>query len=230
MLIPRKKITRAELKRDPLMEAVYNTRQFGIEHRARIIKYGGGGLILLTAILIGLYLNGLHNEKAAAVSGMVAIDFSQLQYTRVIDRVPSKMEEFGGLPAFGPAVYFLARSELIVSDTLRAEEHFTLYIDDYGDDRVLRAGAYTGLGIIADSRGLHAQAGDFYRRASQAAETDFLRHSNAVHAGRSFILANEPKKAVKILRPLLDNEQFNRQLQGEAAAIIAQAEVVLGRI
>ena len=230
MLTPRKNITRAELKRDPLMEALYNARQFQIKHSAEIYKYGGGGLILLVLLLVGLNWRGGQNDKAAAVAGMVAIDFSQLQYTQVIDRVPAKMEEFGGLPAFGPAVYFLARSELIVSDTLRAEEHFALYLDDYGDDRLLRAGAYTGLGIIADSRGLHAEAGDFYRRASQAADTDFLRHSNAVHAGRSFILAGEPKKAVKILQPLLDNAQFSRQLQGEAATIVARAEVALGRM
>ena len=186
--------------------------------------------MLLLLLILGMNWRSSQNEQAAAIAGMVTMDFSQEQYTQIISRVSSRENEFGGLPAFGPAVYFLARSELIVADTVRAEKHFKLYLDDYGKDPLLTTGSYTGLGIIAESRGLHAEAGDYYRRASDSASTDFLRHSNAVHAGRSFLLANQPDRAVKILQPMLDGEEFSRQLAGEAALIVAQAEVILGRM
>ena len=230
MLKPHKKITRAELRRDPLMEGVYKARQFGSAHRDDLVKYGGGAAVLLILFLFGMNWRSGQNEEARSISGIVAMDFSKQQYSQVISQVSSRMEDYGGLPAFGAAVFFLARAELIVADTLRAEQHFRLYLDDYGDDELLAAGAYSGLGIIADSRGTYGEAGDYYRKAYKIAGTDFMRHSNAVHAGRSYLLANQPGQTLEILQPLLEHEQLNRQIAAEAATIVAQAEIVLGRM
>ena len=229
MLKPRKKITRAELKRDPLMDTLYRMRQFWTAHQRRLTSYGGGlALVVVLSLIIGQWRSG-KNDEAATVAGIATMDFGQGRYSAVIDQITPALDEFGGLPAFGNAVFLLARSELLAGDSLLARRHFELFLDDYDENAVLVAGAWTGLGVIAEGLGEFAEAGEHYRKASKAAPTRSLRQGNTLFAGRSLILAGQPAQALKLLRPLLNEADLDLRTSNQALTLRARAEAELRR-
>ena len=137
MLKPRKKITRKELKRDPLMEALYRLRHWWLEHKKPVSRLGSIGLIVIILAVLVFRWRASQNEKAAALTGMAFVEFGRDNYHSVIAQLSPYVEEYSGLKSFGNGLFLLARSELFVGDSTRAEEHYHLYLDEYGNDPLL---------------------------------------------------------------------------------------------
>jgi tetratricopeptide (TPR) repeat protein len=224
MLKPRKKITRKELKRDPLMEFIYRARQLWMEHRKVLSRYGGLALIVVVLVVLVIRWRSTQNEKAASEVGIAFIEFAQGNYNTVIAQLSGSVEEYSGLKSFGNGLFLLARSELMVGDTTGAELHFRRYIDDYGKDRLITASALAGLGVIIEGRGEYHEAAQLYRRASKLAPTAALVQRYAVFAGRDFILADQPEAALKVLKPLLEAGGLDFRTKSEVQGLVASAE------
>jgi len=230
MLKPRKKITKSELKHDPLLDGVYKVRQFWTENKSQINRYGGGAIVALIILLVGLNWRNNQDEKAAAISGVATIDYAQDNHALVIASVSPVLDEFVGLPSFGPALYLLARSELVTADTANAENHFRAFLSDYSGDDLLEVGAHTALGVIADSRLDHATAAGHFQKASKAATTHYLIQTNLIHASRSYLRAGQPEMTIKLLERAIDSGDLDRRLVGSAQMLLSEAEVTLGRM
>lgn len=230
MLKPRKKITRKELKRDPLMEFIYRLRQFWIQYRKSLSRYSGLALIAVVLVVLVLRWRGTQNEKAASAVGIAFIEFAQGNYHTVIAQLSGSVEEYSGLKSFGNGLFLLARSELMVGDTSAAERHFRRYIDDYGKDRLITSGALAGLGVIIEGRQGYQEAAQLYQRASKLAPTAALEQRYAVFAGRDFILADQPEAALKVLKPLLEAGGLDFRTRSEVQGLVASAEAIALRI
>jgi len=230
MLKPRKKITRKELKRDPLMEALYRLRQWWMDHRARVSRYGGLTVVLLVLVVLVTRWRASQNEKATAEVGKAFVEFARGNYNTVIAQLSPLVDEYSGLKSFGNGLYLLARSELFVGDTTGAEEHYQRYLDDYGRDPLLKSGAQAGLGIIAEGSGNHPVAADFFKKASRSAPTASLRQQYAIYAGRNYVLSQMPEEALETLQPLLEEEELDFQARSEVQSLVASAEVMRGKM
>lgn len=224
MLKTRKKITRKELKHDPLMDTLYGLRQGWLEHQSIISKMGVAVLIIL---VVGVLINrwrATEDEQAAAAVGVAFVEFGQGNYNTVIAQLGPYVSEYGGLKSFGNGLYILARSELMVGDSLSAELHYRQYLDEYGGDPLIACGALAGLGVIAEGQGAFGEAADQFKKASRRAPTSSFRQRYAVYAGRSYILAGLPDDALKILSPLLDEEDLDFQMTNDVQGLVAAAE------
>lgn len=228
MLKPRKKITRKELKRDPLMEALYRLRHFWLENRTRISRYGSISLVVIILVFLVVRWRASQNEKAAAVVGQAFVEYGQGNYSAVIALLSAHVDEYSGFKAFGNGLYLLARSELFLGDTTGAEEHYRHYIDDYGNDPLLKAGALAGLGIIAEGRWQYQDAADLFLRANQSAPTASLKQQYAIYAGRNYILSGQPEEALEILKPILQEGELDFQIRSEVQALVSSAEALEG--
>ncbi|MFB0514987.1 MAG: tol-pal system YbgF family protein [Candidatus Neomarinimicrobiota bacterium] len=226
MLKPRKKITRKELKRDPLMEALYRLRHWWLVHNKRVSRYGGIALVVLVLVVLVTRWRASQNEKAAAAVGIAFVEFSQGNYNTVISQLSAYVDEYSGLKSFGNGLYLLARSELFMGDTTGAEEHYRRYLDDYGKDPLLKAGAQAGLGIIAEGQKRHAEAAESFKQASKSAPTASLKHQYAIYAGRNYLLAQQPEEALKLLQPFLDNNELDFQTRNEIQILVTSAEAM----
>jgi tetratricopeptide (TPR) repeat protein len=223
MLKPRKKITRKELKRDPLLEVLYTLRHWWVANKKAVSRYGGLALIIVILSVLVIRWRATQNEKAAAVAGIAHIEFSNGNYNAVIATLGDVVEEYSGLKSFGHGLYLLARSEFFVQDTLNAEIHYRLYLDDYGKDPLLKSGAYAALGLIAEGRGNYSESAELFRKAGQSAPTTKLAYQYSIYAGRNYLLASQPAEALTILQPLLADEELDYQVSSEIQELIATA-------
>ncbi|MBA7616472.1 MAG: tetratricopeptide repeat protein [Calditrichaeota bacterium] len=168
------------------------------------------------------------NEKAAAVVGMAFVEYGQGNYSTVITLLNAHVDEYSGLKSFGNGLYLLARSELFIGDTTGAEEHYRRYLDDYGKDPLIKAGALTGLGIIAEGRGQYSDAAELFKKANRSAPTASLKQQYAIYAGRNYILSEQPAEALDILQPILDSDELDFQKRSEVQALVASAKALSG--
>lgn len=226
MLKPRKKITRKELKRDPLMEAIYRLRQWWLGHKKQVYRYGGIGLVVVVLAVFVVQSRAKLDKDAAIVVGQAFVEYGQGNYNAVIAILSAHVDEYSGLESFGNGLYILARSELIVGDTTRAEEHYRRYLDDYGNDPLIKAGALAGLGIIAEWRAQYNDAAGLFKKASQSAPTASLKQQFAIYAGRNYILSAQPGEALEILQPILGEGELDFQTRSEIQALVSSAEAL----
>ena len=223
MLKPRKKITRKELKRDPLLEILYTLRHWWMDNNKVVSRYGGLALIIVILSVLIFRWRASQDEKAAAVAGIAHVEFSNGNYNTVIATLSDVAEEYSGLKSFGNALFLLARSELYVQDTLNAEMHYRLYLDEYGKDPLLKSGAFAGLALIAEGRRNYAESADLFRKASQSAPTNKLIYQYSIYAGRNYLLASEPDMALTILQGLSADNDLDYQVNSEIQELIATA-------
>ncbi len=223
MLKPRKKITRKELKRDPLMEVLYRLRHLWLENKNRISRYGSIGLIVIIISFIAIQWRSTQNNRAASAVGGAYIEYGQGNYQAVINQLSVYVDEYSGFRSFGNGLYLLARSELLTGDTTSAEEYYRRYLDDYGEDPLLKSGALAGLGVIAEGRGYYPEAADLFLRASKAAPTASFRRQYVIYAGRALIRSGQPGAALEILSPVLNEEGLDLQTLGEVQELVSSA-------
>lgn len=228
MLKPRKKITRKELKRDPLMDMLYRLRHFWLDNKSLISRYGSIGLIVIIIGFIAIQWRSSQNDRAAAVVGGAFIEYGQGNYLAVIDQLSPYVDDYSGFRSFGNGLYLLARSEFLTGDTTSAEAHYRRYLDDYGKDPLLKSGALAALGIIAEGRGYYPEAAYMFLRASDAAPTDSFRRQYIIHAGRALIRSGQPGDALEILLPLLDEDGLDIQTLGEVQELVSSATALEG--
>ena len=226
MLKPRKRVTRRELKRDPLMEALYRLRRWWLGHKKQVYRYGGIGLIVVALAVFVVLSRTKLDKDAAVVVGQAFVEYGQGNYNAVVAILSAHVDEYSGLESFGNGLYILARSELIVGDTTRAEEYYRRYLDDYGNDPLIKAGALAGLGIIAEWRTHYRDAAGLFKKASQSAPTASLKQQFAIYAGRNYILSAQPGEALEILQPILGEGELDFQTRSEIQALVSSAEAL----
>lgn len=210
------------------MESLYRLRHWWLEHKKPVSRFGSIGLIVVILALLVFRWRASQDEKAAALTGIAFVEFGRENYSTVIAQLSPYVEEYSGLKAFGNGLFLLARSELLVGDSARAEEHYHLYLEDYGKDPLLKAGAMVGLGVIAEGRGDHGTAADYFQKASRAATTASHRQRYAIWAGRNYLLSLEPEAALALLEPLLDSDNLDFQAQNEIQELTASARSLVG--
>ncbi|MFC1480671.1 tetratricopeptide repeat protein [Candidatus Neomarinimicrobiota bacterium] len=211
----RKRFTRKELKRDPLMEYIYQARQLWNQYRVVATRYGGIALaIIVITILVSRWRSG-QDQDAAAVVGIAFVEYSHQNFDSVVEQLSPHVENYSGLPSFGGGLYILARSELAVGDTGNAEAYFRQYLKDYSDDDLLRSGAYGGLGTILENRGDYIEASNLFSKASKYSTSKSLRYRYILSTARNYVLAGREADALKLIQPLIDNEEVDLPIRNE---------------
>lgn len=228
MLRQQKKITKKELKRDPLLEKVHDLRMWWRGNSAAVNKYGS--IALVVAVLSILVINWRANEdqKAAGVAGVAILEYGAKNYASVIDKLAPVVEEYSGLKSFGNGLYILAHSEYLTGDTAAAEEHYKRYLDDYNDDDMLVAAANIAIATILEANGDLEGAAIRYRKAAKIASSTSLKHQYTIYAGRAYLLLNQHSEAIKLLEEILQDENLSFQLRNEAQSLLASAQVKAG--
>ncbi len=223
----RKRFTRKELKRDPLMETIYRVRQLWNQYRAVATRYGSIVLALIViTILVNRWRSG-QDQDAADVVGIAFVEYSHDNYDAVVEQLSSHVKNYSGLPSFGSGLFILARAELTLGDTNTAEEHFRQYLKDYSTDDLLRSGANGSLGTILENRGEFNEAAKYFSKASKYSDSKSLKARYVLSTARSYVLAGRAADAVRLIQPLIDNAEVDFPIRNEYQNLVTYAKAQL---
>lgn len=231
MLKPKKKISKKEMKQDPLIGAYEQAQVYYYENK----KYVSYALTALLVIVIGIviFVNNrrANNEKAAAELGKVFTLYdggttNPQQYKLAIDGQPERgimglktiVDNYGGTESGELARFYLANAYYQLGqydDALRNFDNFSTSSD------ILKSSTLAGMGGCYEAKGEYAKAASEYDKASSTTSNplqipDFL---NA--AGRCYGLSGEKEKAVALFKRL-KKEYPTSQLARDADRYISQ--------
>lgn len=227
MLRPKRKITKKEIKRDPLLEKISQVSIF-ITKNPRLITYIVIGLVVVIILTVSMINSKKKaNIEAAGELGLAELSIENKDYNDAIVRLESLIDKYPRTKSSGMAIFLLAKVHLIEQEYDIAEEYFLKYIDSYGDDEMILAAAYSGLGVCEEHKENWEKAAEYMERAAEIAPYKFQKHEYYLSAARYLIKEENFERAEGILTTILNDEPDNRT-KSTAEILYGQLEVLKG--
>ncbi|MBU1298862.1 MAG: tetratricopeptide repeat protein [Bacteroidetes bacterium] len=225
MLKPKKKLTKKEMKVDPLISTYTKFTNFYYNNK-KYISYATTGLVVIIIAII-FYVNNIrkNNEIAAAELGKIFHFYDQGDYQSVINGQPEKgikglksiVDEYGGSKSGNLARYYLANSYYMIGETDQALEEFN---NVSLSDHLLQASAYAGIAACYERKGNNLEAAKYYYKAADEVSDQSQTPEYLNLAAKNYGTAGEKTKAVDIFKRI-KNEYTNHPAAREVDRFIA---------
>ncbi len=212
MLKPKKKISKKELKQDPLMTTIAEAQTF-YETNKKYISYAITALIVIVVVIV-VYINNRrsNNEKATTGLGIIYKIYDngttdKSQYKIAINGQPERgvmglkalVDNYGNSSAGEMARFYLANSYYNLGqydDALKQYESFS------SSDHLLAASALAGEGACYEAKKDFPKAASSYEKAASAAAKLTIAPEYLNEAGRCYGLAGDKDKALALFKKL----------------------------
>ncbi len=134
MLKPKRKITRREIKKDPLLEKISQAEAI-IRKKSKQISYITIGLVVIIVLsFIIIRSKKMANREAAGELGIAELSIQRGDYDDAILRLEKLVDTYTGTKSAGMAEMLLAQIYLSKLDYENAEERFQKYINDFAHE------------------------------------------------------------------------------------------------
>ncbi len=172
MLTPRKKISRKELHKDPLLSKIAAASDYAQENRQLITRIVTG--VIIAAVAVYAYVTYHNSQNEESVNKLVPAEQVYLSgdYREAIRRLEKFCTEYDGTTGGGVGTYYLANSYFNTDQYDFALTNYQKYVDDYADNEVFTLSSM--LGIAACHEGLNK-----YQEAVGQYETVLKKFPNA---------------------------------------------------
>lgn len=216
MLRPKKKITKKELKKDPVLEKIAQIDDF-VHRQQKYVLYVVIGLVVVIVLAFVL----IRSKQQANLSAMGELGLAEQvlannDYDDAILRLEGIVSRYKRTHGAGIATLLLGQTYVAKNDWENAQVQFKKYIDDYADDKMLTAVAYNGLGIGAEQKGDWKKAAEYFNKAGKTAPYKFQRHEYYLNAARCYLKLEDLKNARTIVTAVLaDNPEGHLKSQAE---------------
>lgn len=207
MLKPQKKISKREMKQDPLITWYFEAQKW-FESRKKLLSYVGFGVIALVAAG-WIYTNNRTQaeQNASTALGKVLRYYDLGQYELAINGIPQEnvrglqsiVDEYDGTASGEQAQFYLANAYYNQQQYDKALENFSGA--DLDDPKVV-ASVGAGEGACHEALGQFAEAGASFERAAGAASDQLLTPEYLYHAARNFIKSGDRVRAESLLTKL----------------------------
>ena len=205
MLKPqKKKVSKKELKRDPLLDSVLKAQTF-YEKNRNILTYTVIGVIAV--ILISFWVKAIYeetNQEAVTLLGKAQVEYDQMNYSKARDFLNALLKEYDGTEAAEQGTFLLANlnfNENKIDEAMRLFKEFT---DSYSGSHILLASGYAGIAACFEAQNNYSEAAAAYEKAFNEAG-DFVKAADYLYlAGLCYQKANDTDDSKKAFQKLID--------------------------
>jgi TolA-binding protein len=222
-LVKHQKMTKRQMKEDPLVTAAFKATDLWERHGSRILVVGGAlALLGLLAFFMG-QARTKAEEKASGELFRATMAVNQGEYGSAVPMLREIIDNQPGTDAAREAMLYLGDSYLAQKKPTDAATWYRKYVDKAGGDRMkLRLGHYA-LGTALEDAGEFGAAADAYAEAARRSPTDNERGRAMLAQARSLLRAGQTAKASELYRAVTILPSAEQQ-------ILDAANVHLGEI
>ena len=225
MLRPKRKITKREIRQDPLLETLYSAEKFYESHSKRIMVIGGGLLVLVLILLIGSGWRGSSRRTAEDMLSQAAASLASGNSAAAINELDLLVAEYPKSSAGREALFFMGRAFLSLDNPKAGRESLEEYLKKSKNSLHLCA-AMEILGGIAESEGRYVEAAELFQRASSIGDFSFNIQQNRVNAAMSWLLAGEYDRASEILEDLEKTENPHALIRDQIEELSSRLKIL----
>jgi len=222
-LVKHQKMTKRQIKEDPLVTAAFKATDLWERHGSRILVAGGAVALLgLLAFFMG-QARAKAEEKASGDLFRASLAVNQGAYDTAVPMLREIVDNQPGTDAAREAMLYLGDSYLAQKKPTDAVTWYRKFVDKAGADRArLHLGHYA-LGTALEDAGQFGPAADAYAEAARRSTTDNERGRAMLAQARSLLRAGQTAKATDLYRAISNLPSAEQQ-------ILDAANVHLGEI
>jgi len=207
MLAPKKKLTKKELKHDPLLDTLEKGKEIYDEYSKQIVT----GIVAIIAIML-LGWGWMNNQETSNNEAMLASTKATLAAMGGFDdNITSELErvvsEYGGNSNVIQATYQLGLSKIDAGDFAGARELFTDMTRN--SDAQMSGAAKLKLAYINERESNYADAASLYSEVAQAGNGLVSEYAK-LQAGYAFLAAGNVVQAENVVAELLAEEPVGK--------------------
>lgn len=222
-LVKHQKLTKRQMKEDPLVTAAFKATAQWERHGSRILV--GIGVLALLALL-GFFMMQARSKAEAKASGdLFRANLAAMQgdYTSAAPTLKEIVDNEPGTAAARDAMLLLGDSFASQGKPGEAAGWYRKYIDKSGGDKERQRVGYLGLAAALEDGGQFGPAADAYASSAERSNSDNLRGRAMLGQARSLGRAGQTAKAIEIYKKIT-------LLPQAEASITNAADVRLGEL
>ena len=203
MLKARKKITKRDIKEDPLVTFYVRTQKF-LQKNSKPF-YIGILAVIVIATFIMLDLRSRRTGNIRAESRIVTAEqiYFSRDFDRAIPELQTVIQESPGTIGAGRAVFYLANCYYEKGEYADAMRFFQQYLDDYGNIDYFKISSQSGIADCLENEDRFEEAAAAYEKAAIIGDHSFTRPFNLRDAARCYVEAGNPEKGRSIYQKIL---------------------------
>jgi len=221
MLKPRKRISKKQIKEDPLVTTYFKSIDFVKEHQQKFTT----GLIAILAVIVLLVMLGRSKKtaefNASEQLAKANVELSQNKTQEAIDILLSLIDNYSGTKSAANGVYLLAKAYYEKSDYDKSLLHFEKYLDDYGNDKILASAALSGIAASYEQLGRYLEAADNYKKGAVKYPDHFNAARQLFDAGRCYMLQSQFAQAKECYQLIIE-KYSESNLKNDAELYLAK--------
>jgi Flp pilus assembly protein TadD len=213
-LVKHQKLTKRQIKEDPLVTAAFRGTQIWEQHGSRILL--GVGAVALVAILVFFVsrTRAQSEERAAADLFRAEMSVGQNDYATAVQMLREIVDAAPGTKAARSAMLFLGDAYLGQGKPAEAVNWYRKALAKAGNDATAKEASVHGLASALEDRGDFAQAASTYADLAKLQTTDNDRGRAMLAEARCLAKAGQGPKAIAVYQsvqrlPVVDSDIWN---------------------
>jgi len=223
MLKPKKKITKKELKRDPVLEFINDAQVWVTEKKKIILRVAIGAVVVIALFLFIGKNKTANNMEADALLGKAFLsqDLGDIENAKF--QFQSLTEDYSGTDAGKQGLYYLGKINFEDGNYDEAEKSITEYVKK-GSNAELLAASYRMLASIAISNDDTQSAESYLQKAAHNAKETVFEYDFALLYAEQLNKNGNKSKAVKIVSEILDDDEILYSTKKKAEELMGRIE------
>lgn len=222
MLKARKKITQREIKKDKLVTAYFEFKEWinNPNNRKKIFTFTG--VIFAIIVILFFYINNktAKNEEAEIKLSAVINLYDAGKYQESINGDPAAnitglqeiVNNYGNTESGETAKMYLGNCYFNVKDFDNALRYFEDYSGSHG---IIKASCMSGIGAVYEAKGDLKKAAEYFEKAANINKDIVINQENLFYAIRAYSLAGDKENARRVFE-LLKNDYPKSRYIGDS--------------
>jgi len=210
MLAPKKKLTKKELKHDPLLDSLEKGKEFYEENSKQIMS--GVVAVVVIIVLAWGWMNNLETTKNEAMLASTKATIAAIDGVddNVLAELESVVDEYGTSSAVSQTTYQLGVARLNAGDLSGARDLFTPMANS--SDKQLKIAGKLKLAFISEKEANYVDAAALYSEVG-ALEAGVVSDYAMLQAGYAYIADGNVSPADKIVKDLMEEKPTGKFLE-----------------
>ncbi|MFC1493593.1 tol-pal system YbgF family protein [candidate division KSB1 bacterium] len=219
MLAPRKKVSRKQLKEDPMMKTINKVTVFLQNEWQKILS---GAMVVLLIIFVATWVqkSSLEREQNATTELYPYEDryMNEVYDDQLIAGLNTIIERYKDTEAGNRAAFFLGNTYFNMGNYEQAELQFNVFLNEHDGNDFMKCSALNGIAATYEQREMYNQAAEKYNDAVKSYPNTFLVPEALLGAARSYEKLGQLEEAKARCERILND--FPDTPQAEEAEVI----------
>jgi TolA-binding protein len=215
-LVKHQKITKRQMKEDPLVTAAFRATDLWERHGNRILVAGGAVALLGLLAFFMSQARAKAEEKASGDLFRATLAVNQSDYDAAVPMLKEIVDNQPGTDAAREATLYLGDSYLAQHKPTDAAASYRKYLEKAGGNRVRARVGYYALGTALEDAGQFVPAAEAYADAARRSSSDNERGRAMLAQGRCLMKAGQTAKATELYKAIAALPSAEQQIMDAA--------------